>query len=208
MYANWAYWQLYDKVTFDGIAKLITVNDGVTSLDIRADLYSAWVAWASMPNNQQYLYAVRYTGLDAIPGGRTGDSYFLINGWRLILDLRRVAVNGILFSDNYSTAYYDVDMNPQYPATVSALVNVVSTTQNVVTGDVAAVPAAVWAESIDGVDSAADVLNAVQTMASELHRIHGLLSGSPLLVTATSRVSGAISQTIADTAGTVTVARV
>lgn len=45
------------------------------------------------------------------------------------------------------------------------------------------------------------------TMLEELHKIHGLLLGTPLVVTATSREAGAVTQTIDDTAGTVTVER-
>ncbi len=41
--AAWmADWLLYSKVNFDGIRKIITVNPEVTTLDIRADLYSSY----------------------------------------------------------------------------------------------------------------------------------------------------------------------
>lgn len=149
------YWSHFaEKVVFDGILKTITVSTGVTTLDIRADVYSAWIWWTALRDNSKYFYAIRYSGLDPIGGGvYTGDIYFLINGWKLLIDLTKIKVTGVLFSEDYATAYYDANLNPQYPATVAALVNSVTTTQNVVTGDIATVPTAeqnataAWANS-------------------------------------------------------------
>lgn len=53
---------------------------------------------------------------------------------------------------------------------------------------------------------AADVADS-HTMLSELHLIHGLTAGSPLSVTSVARTAGAVSQAIAEAAGTVTVTR-
>jgi hypothetical protein len=50
-------------------------------------------------------------------------------------------------------------------------------------------------------------LSAELTWLSELHLIHGLRSGSPLSVTQTSRIAGVVEQTIAESAGDVTVTR-
>lgn len=134
-------WQLYHKVTFDGIAKQIIVNEGVTALDIRADVYSAWIEWQAMTGrgNTRFFRAMRYTGLDIIPGGFSGDSYFLINGWKLLVDITKVKVTGVLFSDDYDTPYYQPDLTAVYPATVAALVNTVSNSVNVVTGDISSI---------------------------------------------------------------------
>jgi hypothetical protein len=116
------------KVTFDGVTKVISVLSTVTSLDIRVDVYSAWVDWIATADNLKYLPAIRVTGLDQIgPGVYTGDVYFLINGWKLSLDFTKVRVTGVLYSDDYETAYYTPGMVAQFPATVSALVNTVST---------------------------------------------------------------------------------
>ena len=121
------YWSLYSKVTFDGTTKIITVHPEVTALDIRTEVYSAWLDWAMLRDNLKFLPAIRYTGFDPIGGGQyTGDSYFLINGWKLSVDLAKVRVTGVLFSDDYATAYYTTNMVPQFPATVSSLVNTVS----------------------------------------------------------------------------------
>lgn len=136
--AAWGVWELGDRVSFDGASRLITIAPEVAELDIRKDLYSAWVRWTAL-GNMQYLPAIRYTGLDPIPGGFTGDSYFLYNGWRLVIDLNRVRVLGVLFSDNYPTAYFNERLAPLYPATIAALVNTVTSSGSVVTGDLSSI---------------------------------------------------------------------
>jgi hypothetical protein len=120
-------WSLNNKVDFDGITKIIYVHPEVTSLDVRADVYSAWIDWVVLRDNAKFLPAIRYTGYDPIGGGQyTGDSYFLTNGWKLSVDLAKVRVTGVLFSDDYATAYYTGSLQAQYPATVSSLVNTVT----------------------------------------------------------------------------------
>ena len=120
-------WSLGNKVDFDGINKIIFVHPEVTALDIRSEVYSAWVDWVVLRDNTKFLPAIRYTGFDPIGGGQyTGDSYFLINGWKLSVDLAKVRVTGVLFSDDYDTAYYTVSGAAQYPATVASLVNTVT----------------------------------------------------------------------------------
>lgn len=145
----WQYWgeewALTESVSFNGAAKKITVNAGVTSLDIRNDVYSAWVRWQEREDNARFLPAMRYSGLDPIPGGSTGGVFFLQNGWKLVYDPNAVAVAGVLYSSDFDTAYWAADGDPVYPATVSSLVNNAVTTQNIVTGDLSSIPAAVWA---------------------------------------------------------------
>ena len=133
-------WLDAEKVNFNGVTKEITVNSGVTSLSIREDVYSAWIRWFERIENTQYLPAMRFTGLDPIPGGFTGDTYFMINGWKLLYDPRVVAITGVLYSDDYATPYYFVDDGSAvFPATVSSLVNTATTETNVVTGDLSSI---------------------------------------------------------------------
>jgi hypothetical protein len=125
------------------------VNSGVVALDIRQDVYSAWIRWFEREENQQFLPAMRFSGLDPIPGGFTGDTYFLINDWKLLYDPRKVAINGVLYSDDYETPYFFVeDESAVFPATVASLVNTAVTKENVVTGD------------LDSIISALQVINA------------------------------------------------
>lgn len=120
-------WLKPSKLVFDGINKIIRVNAGVTTLDIREDVYSDWAEWVSIRDHIKFLPALRYTGLDPIgPGVFTGDSYFLVNGWKLSINLQKVKVTGILYSDDYETPYYTEDLAAQYAVTVSSLVNTVS----------------------------------------------------------------------------------
>jgi hypothetical protein len=138
----WTQWQedwlLYHKVTINGADKTISVNPNVTSLDIRADVYSTWKEWSQLRDNTKFLQAIRTTGGDPIGGGAfTGDVYFLINGWKLLVDVKLTAVTGVLFSDNYDTAYYDLDTKlAVYPARVSSIVNTYQPTITVNAGDI------------------------------------------------------------------------
>ena len=128
-------WADVAKVDFDGFNKLIIVHPEVTTLDIRTDVYSAWINWhEDSGDNQRWPFAVRYSGMDAIPGGESGGIFFLMNGWKLVIDFNKVAVSGVLYSDTYDTAYWSSNGLPMYPATVSALVNNSVSYQNVVTG--------------------------------------------------------------------------
>jgi hypothetical protein len=128
MWVAWSEdWALYDKVSFDGVNKIVYVHPEVTTFDIRADLYTSWIDWIVLQDNLKYDPMMRTTGLDPIgPGVFTGDVYFLINNWKLSINLQKVKVTGVLYSDDYDTAYYTEDLSPQYPATVSALVNTVT----------------------------------------------------------------------------------
>ena len=121
-------WSLGSKVDFDGKNKIIYVHPEVISLDIRSDLYSAWIDWISLYDNIKFNPVMRVTGLDPIGGGiYTGDVYFLINGWKLSVDTQKVKISGVLYSDDYDTPFYTTNMIAQYPVTVSSLVTTVST---------------------------------------------------------------------------------
>jgi len=77
---------------------------------------------------------MRSVGADPIPGGETGVTLFLVNDWKLEFDPNAVAVSGVMFSEDYPTAYWSATDQPIFPATVSALVNSAVSVQNVVSG--------------------------------------------------------------------------
>lgn len=175
-YNFWSEWELQEKVDFDGINKIIRVYPHVTSLDIREDVWSASVRWLGMLSRgyDRFLEPMERTGLDSIPGGQTGDFYFLTNGWKLFLDFANVKVTGVLFSRDFDTAYCTHEGVPQYAAEVSSVVNTVTNTQNVVTGDVSSIPAAVWQEvegqSVYNLTLSQDVdIAALQALVNALH---------------------------------------
>lgn len=71
--------------TFDGVNKRITVT-GVTAVSVQ-ELYSSWKEWATTDNNLQYLQAMRTFGGDPTIEGQTAPAYyFMMNGWRVIVD--------------------------------------------------------------------------------------------------------------------------
>ena len=135
LWAAWAdEWALVEPVSFDGRGRAIVVNAGVDSVSVQT-VYSAWKRWMQREQNAMYPLAMRAVGGDPIPGGVTGSTYFMVNGWRLLYDPNTVAVAGVLYSEDYDTAFWSVDGTaPIYPATVSSLVNQAVSVQNVVTG--------------------------------------------------------------------------
>ena len=165
-----AEWALAEKVSFNGVTKRITVNAGVTALDIREDVYSAWVRWVELDDNARFRLAMRVSGFDPIPGGFTGATYFMANGWKLEYDPNVVAIAGVLFSDDYATPYWSAADQPIFPATVSSLVNSAVVTQNVVTGT-ALTPeqtaAAVWSAATRTLTASLDP-NVAQIVAALL----------------------------------------
>jgi len=149
---NWDYWLIAGKVTFDGPNRLIIVNEGVTELDISRDVYSSWKNWLLEGFGSTFLPAIRSVGGDPIDvetGQYAGDLYFLINNWKLIIDLEKVRVTGVLYSDNFNTAYYNAPNSPVYPASVSNIVSKqVNKEQSLTAQNIADLVAAVWKASM------------------------------------------------------------
>lgn len=160
-------WALEEKVSFNGTTRQITVNAGVTALSIRDDVYAAWVRWTE--REPWATRAMRFSGGDPIPGGETGVTFFMINDWKLIYDPNIVAASGVLYSEDYATAYWNAAGEPIYPATVSALVNSAVSTQNVVTGT-----ALTSEETADAVWAA--LLTSMSTPGSAGERLRKLLT--------------------------------
>jgi hypothetical protein len=77
-------WELEHKVTFDGVNKLILINNGITEINVTTDIYSDWKEWVRLRDNAKYQQALRVVGGDDIGNSQAlGGQYFLINGWRL-----------------------------------------------------------------------------------------------------------------------------
>ena len=178
-YGFWELWQLYHKVTFDGANRIIRVNEGVTELDIKKDLYSDWKEWVqSLSDNAVWPPAIRTVGGDPTVAGQTaGDIYFLINGWKLYIDLTKVRVTGVLFSDDFESAYYNYEGIIQYPAQVASLVTASQT-------------------STSG-SSAADVWNySTRTLTQQI------ASDAPTVEEISQAVWGYITRTLTESGGT------
>ena len=71
------------KVTFDGERQLIIVNPGVTSLDVRRDIYSEWKRWFLSGDNSKFSKAFNVIGGNPLPEDQLGLTYFLLDNWRI-----------------------------------------------------------------------------------------------------------------------------
>lgn len=103
---NWQEdWLLYHKVVFDGINRLIIINPGEPVISVKTDIYSSWKEWVQLRDNGKFLPAIRTTGGDPVGGGQyTGDSYFMINNWRVYVS-SATDITGILYSDDYPSPF-------------------------------------------------------------------------------------------------------
>lgn len=78
-------------VTFNGEELIITLEAGVTEVDVQVDLYTAWKTWqlTSGPDgssNRRYPQAFRATGGDAVTTTLDAGGYFYLRndlGWRI-----------------------------------------------------------------------------------------------------------------------------
>lgn len=92
------------KVTFNGTAKEIIINNSVTDIDVTIDLYSDWKEWILTGDNAKYLDAFRTFGGDPISTTQNAPRYYiLINGWKVrILSGNVVNISTNLYTDDNS----------------------------------------------------------------------------------------------------------
>jgi hypothetical protein len=128
---EWDYWQLYHKVTFDGVNKTILINPGVTNLDVTVDIYSDWKEWVLLHDNSKFLPALRTTGGDPLPGGIfIGRYFFLTNGWKLLPPIELtgdIQLEGNLYSDDGSDVFAQTEGVQLIRQTVSNLSTIMET---------------------------------------------------------------------------------
>jgi hypothetical protein len=176
--------------SFDGAAKVITIT-AQTTVSVR-DVYSRWADWVVTSDNAKYLPAFRTLGgddIDPVSGTSVPIYAFLTNGWKVRpqeASHTLVVNDGILLVDGGGDPFlstmgtYVVRINFQQPVQA---ITVASGGGGGLTGEQAG-----W--------------------LNDLAKIHGLISGMPLVVAPTTRTAGGISQTIAEAGGTTTVTRV
>jgi len=141
-------------VTFDGTARLIIVNNGITELDV-ADVYSWWKEWVLESDNAKYLSAFRTTGGDPISGTLNISAYFfLTNGWRMRPDEvdHTLTVNGNLYVEGGVDFPFVTTIDPW---TVLVTLQVSPQSQRVSTGigTVEEVQQAVWSKDLADYES-------------------------------------------------------
>ena len=173
------------KVAFSGSIKLIVVNTGITSLDVKADLYSDWKEWIRLSDNSKYSPAFSVIGGEPIGGGKfAGSIFFLLNDWKIrpYEANHELSIDGNIFTDD------------QTEITVPT-VGTFRVTVRVLASNLA-----------QGIET--PVLSVSQaTYLLELWKLMGLDITTPLTVGTSARTAGTISQQISENAGVVTVQR-
>jgi hypothetical protein len=95
------------KVTFNGNTRIIEILPSIETLDVQIDLYSEWKRWSVLENNLKYLQAFRTFGGDPTISGQFAPRYFfLMNGWRVVVDNGEDVNVGVnLFTDELDTPF-------------------------------------------------------------------------------------------------------
>jgi hypothetical protein len=125
-------WQLYHKVVFDGINKLIYISPNESVISVKEDIYSSWKEWLMIRDNSKFLPAIRTIGGDPVGGGKyAGDIYFLVNGWKIVID-HAVAIDGTLYNDSGESPYIIIP-GGGVTATVSNLAYAIATSNGALT---------------------------------------------------------------------------
>jgi len=172
-YGDWDFWAPYDpangyygpqKVTFDGPNKLILVNEGITDLQFREDVYSNWKEWVKARDNAKYPEAIAIIGGDPLPGNRAlGTTYFLDNGWRMRTweGHHELTVTGNFFTREGDSAFVPT-INP-WTITInlntSTLVEALIPETTLAPGDIAAVADSVWNTTLQDSSTALSIMN-------------------------------------------------
>lgn len=215
-YHAWAEdWELRHKVDFDGANRLIRINRGETEIDVQEDIYESWKEWKHVRDNAKYPQALSSVGGDPTVGGATlGTTVFLETVWRIVTweGDHRLQVNGNLYTRDGSSSFVPV---PGYSIvieqSVSNLVDDVTVTGDGLTSEQAASLLNIEAGVELGLVELQDIDAAISSMSAlivEVHKIQGLDAANSLIVSATQRIAGAISQSISEAGdGTITVQR-
>lgn len=186
------------SVSFDGQNLKVQLS-GSGTYDTQSDIYSAWKEWVAIGDNAKYPPAFDTTGGDATGGGQSIAPYFFLRndlGWKVRAPEQdgEVTVQGNLFprDPNLATFEQATGFDAFIRLEVSTRAVVVETGTSGLTSN----------ES-----SQLSLINGIQTLVNELHKINGLDSNNPMTVTPTGREVGGISQAFNVTADQTIVSR-
>jgi len=126
------------KVTFDGERELIIVDPGITSLDVREDIYSAWKRWFLQSDNSKFFKALDIVGGNPLPEDQLGLTYFLLSGWKIrpFEGDHRLRIKGNLYRQDGSDPIADTvgDFKVTVSMRVSNLIDMVGVNGSTGTG--------------------------------------------------------------------------
>lgn len=139
------YWEDYHKVTFDGINKLILINDSESDINFKVDVYSAWKEWMLKETNSGFDLAISQVGGDPTPNGFLGVTFFLENCWKIRTweGDHTLNLTGNIFARDGSAVTIPT-LNP-HSITVSSFVSNLIDVPNI---PIAPIVAGVWDEPI------------------------------------------------------------
>jgi len=220
-YGFYNLWQLYHKVTFDGVNKLIIVNPGVTTLNVKTDLYSDWKEWVRNEDYLKFLPPFNTVGGEPIVGGQSLDvTFFLINGWKIKPYYGSYTLNviGNLFDVDGGPIKVDADVITNVPNNIAINLNtsVIVRTVDVgssasgsggltddestalfnIEGKVVSIYGGATPVSASLEQEQLNTLNDISLKIAEIWKLHGLDVTNPLTVTRTSRTFDDIVQSI------------
>lgn len=144
-----------DKVSFDGINKLIICDSTALDINIQIDVYSAWKRWVLTSDNSKYLEAIRTIGGDPISEILSlGATFFLINGWKIRPAEQSYVLNveGNLYSDDGLPPFIQTigDYNVQVLVARSNLIDTVKLGSSAATE--------VWSHQLEGLFTAKEIM--------------------------------------------------
>lgn len=219
-YNFWQYWQLYHKVTFDGVNKLILINKDETQLDVQQDIYSAWKQWAITETNLKYLNPIRTVGGEpTVAGQRLDVTYFLINGWKIkpYSGTYDLTIIGNIFDVDGGSIKVPADVNINNPNNITINTNTSVIVRQVDAGSASSGSGltpeqsaslyniedkvvSIWSGatpvSASLITDQLTTLNNINTKLTEIWKLHGLDINQPLTVTQTARTFDDIVQSI------------
>jgi len=182
-YGDWTFWNEYNpplylgqqKVTFDGINKLILINNGEIDIDFRVDVYSAWKEWIKDPHhiNSKFEEAITVVGGDPLPGNKVlGSTFFITNGWRMRTweGTHALTVTGNIFTSEGDPIFvptidpWNITINLNTSTLVEALIPETSIGVN----DIAAIVDGVWNSTLQDSSTGLSILNSLVADLSEI----------------------------------------
>lgn len=173
-------------VTFDGANRVIVVDFGTTSINLKT-LYSDWKEWAKENDNVKHAIAFSSIGGDQLATGLyLGSTFFLENGWKIRPHEAShvLVVDGNLYSRDGSSPFVQTlgSHNVTIQTRTSNLIDTVATAGSSPTDNAAAV-----LDGEDSVESGMTVRQALRLMSAVLAgKVTGAGSGVETFRAATS----------------------